>query len=470
MSTILKKLTMAVRDPVLVCDYFQSHFCSKQQSSPSFDPSQYKSGIKVEIEPLQISGNIMTFSWNSNGRIPGILKNKWTLEYPPYIDLTSIPRELLWMMYAMMTSEFFAWTSKIVIALPEKFDERFLIWWKGVLEINHRANPYNRNLADDSDFIFYNGKQQYDNSPNKWQDQIQIACMNGLGKDALAQIGLVKELSQEPILAVTVEHPWLFNKFNVYSKLRENCMRLEQHDIRPVFVSSQIKESFDFKIIPWYIFSLPLLYVHNVSICYHAEELDFHKYLNGVPIKPNTTIILLESINRILGYLDYDIKFKSGIVPLSSFGTQKLLIERYPQLQRFQASCMRQYPACSRCRKCQSHMAYISLCGKDYRDFGYHNVDIVSALTINPTELLDLERESQHHAFNKISGVTDSLDWVEKYYEDALPYAVLGAERILKQHFDSFTGPFNSYGIFEYDAYWWSKFADAICNGSGFVE
>ena len=87
----------------------------------------------------------------------------------------------------------------------------------------------------------------------------------------------------------------------------------------------------------------------------------------------------------------------------------------------------------------------------------------MSASKITLTELLDIVRESEHHVINKASGVSDNLDWVEKYYKDALSYAIPGIEGILKQHFDSFSGPFTSYRIYEYDVGKWGRTADDIC-------
>jgi len=469
MAAFVKKLKTAVKDSELAWDYLRDKFRKKQQPKLEYDPAQYKTGIKVKLEPPKISKNIIIFRWNSDGRIPGVLKDEWSITYPPDVDLTVVPRELLWMMYALMTSEFFAWTSKINVVLPEKLDERFLKWWRGVLEINHKANPYERNLSTDSNFSFVNGKTEAgyspNYSPNRRQTYPRIACMNGMGKDALCQMAVVKELTQEPILAVTVENPWLFSKIRIFKKLREACKILEQEDIHPLFISSSINQSFAFKIIPWYIFSLPLVYIYNMEMCYFAEELDFNKYFNGVPIKPNTSVTLLEAINKLMRDLDYGIEFRSGIVPLSSFGTQKLLVERYPEFQKHQFSCMNRYPPCSRCMKCQSHMAYIAICGEDYRDFGYRDVKLMSASDISPLELLDIERESQHHAFNRVSGVRDELDWVEKYYKDAIPYAAPGIEKILKDHFDAFEGSFTSYGIYKYDVQEWNKAINYIYPG-----
>jgi hypothetical protein len=467
MAAIVKKLKTTVRDPELAWDYLRARFGKKHQPKLEYDPAQYKAGIKVKIDPLKISKNIVTFRWDSDGKIPGVLKDEWSITYPSDVDLTAVPRELLWMMYALMTSEFFAWTSKINVVLPEKLDERFLKWWKGVLEINHKANHYKKNLSADSNFSFVNGKSEAGYSPNRRQTWLGIACMNGMGKDALTQMAVVKELTQEPILAVTVENPWQFPKIRIFKKLREACKTLEQYDIHPLVISSSINQSFEFKIIPWYIFSLPLLYVYNVRMCYHAEELDYNKYFNGVPIKPNTSVTLLEAINKLMRDLDYEIEFRSGIVPLSSFGTQKLLIERYPEFQKLQFSCTNRYPPCSRCMKCQSRMAYIAICGKDYRDFGYRDVKLMSASEITPVEFLDIVRESEHHAFNKASGVRDELDWVEKYYKDALPYTAPGIEKILKEHFDAFEGPFTSYGIYKYDVREWDKTIKNIYKSCG---
>mgnify|MGYP001095877544 CR=1 FL=1 len=263
MESIIKKLKTAVRDPKLAWDYLRARFRKKQQPKLEYDFTRYRAGIKVLIENPKISKNIITFTWDSNGRIPGVLKDDWSITYPPYVDLTTIPRELLWMMYVLMTSEFFAWTSRITIVLPEKLDARFLKWWKGVLKINHKANPYGRNLSADSDFSFVNGNDEVGYSRIRKRTRIEIACMNGMGKNALSQMAVVKELTQRPILTVTVENPWQFSEIRIFKKLREACKTLEQYDIYPLFISSAINQSFEFKIIPWYIFSLPLLYLYK---------------------------------------------------------------------------------------------------------------------------------------------------------------------------------------------------------------
>ena len=458
------KIKRAINDPELVWHYsrdkVQKSFKKLYEGS---EKRHYEIPIKLKLEIPRISKNIITFKWKSDNEIPMIRKNTWSIIYPNYVDLSTIPRELLWMIYSLMTSEFFAQASKITIILPEKLDERFLKWWKGVLKINHTANPYNGNLSAESEFKLVNGDKEIKiNNLSENIDDFEFVCMNGMGKDALVQMAMLRELTQEPILAVTVDNSWLFQKKNMFKKLVELSENLKEYDIHPCIVSSQIKESFDFKIVPWQIFSIPLLYLHNVKTCYWAIEFPFNKCINGIPVKPNATVILLESINNLLKDLGYEFEFKSGVLPLTTFGTMKLLIERYPKFQKFQYSCMYRYPPCSRGLKCQSQMAYITLCGRDYRELGYRDVKIIDLSTLSTQSILDIEREPIEHAINKVNGVNDGLNWVEKYYKDTLPYAIPEVEKILKEHFDAFEGPFTSYGIYKYDVREWNKTIDNI--------
>jgi hypothetical protein len=364
------------------------------------------------------------------------------------------------MIFALMTSEIFAHLSLLTLTLPEALDEHFLKWWNGVLSITHAANPYNENLTAEPEFTIINGKKEV--TPHHCEPAAHFSqvCMNSMGKDALSQIALVQELTQEPILAVTVDNSWLFRKKSMFKKVETLSKSLKQYNIHPYIVSSPVKDSFDFRVIPWQIFSLPLLYTHSVDTCYWALELPFNKCRNNIPVKPSATVILLESMNRVLKDLGYTFTFKSGVVPLTTFGTMKLFIERYPEFNRYQYSCMHQYPPCSRCQKCQSQMAYITMCGKDYTEWGYRDIKIKDLSTY--PDVLDIEREPIEHALNRVKGIPDDLEWVEKYYRDALPYAVPGVESILKEHFEGFEGPFTSCGIYEYNPRQWGDIAATI--------
>ncbi|MEM0385484.1 MAG: hypothetical protein QXH64_03425 [Nitrososphaeria archaeon] len=424
---------------------------------------RYSLPITLKLDKPRIKNNSITFVWKASGPIPGFKKNEWRITYPKNVNLSVIPRELLWLIYAMMTSELLAETSKINIVLPEKLDERFLELWKGVLSINHKANPYHNNLDETSDFNIFNGKEIVEvKSSQDDYNTFEFACMNSLGKDALVQIGMLRELTQEQIIAITIDNHWQFKKQHITSKIVERTRELKKYGVESCVVASPVKETFAFKIIPWQIFAIPLLYLYGVKICLWALELPFNKCYNGIPVKPNATVIMLEAINKLLNDLGYRFRFKSGVTPITTLGTMKLLIERYPELQKLQISCMYDYPPCSKCLKCQSQMAYIKLCGSDYREFGFRDTLIINANKLYREQILDLEREPIEYAISKANGFENNLNWVEKYWYDALAYTIPGIKKILDEHFEEFKGKFFSYDIYEYDVDLWKKNIEQI--------
>lgn len=423
------------------------------------------------IDRPAISKNSITFAW-SGGK-------QWTVIYPSYVALTLIPRDLLWIMFGMVTSEEWAWESKLGVSLHEKVDERILKWWGGLMRVNHYANPYGLNKEQRCNFTFVNGKEEP--LPTNYLEftkqlkveqpwapdahpQFPAMCMNGMGKDALCQIGMLTELRPNALLAVTVEHRWTFSHPSYYNLLWEKCQRLTEFNALPVLIKTNANEVFDLHIMPWYIYALPFMYLHRTKTCYHAMELEFNKYQNGVPVKPNTSVPALLSINKLLKSLGYDMEFRSGTVPLSSYGVQKLLVERYPELQALQTSCHHGDP-CNTCPKCQCHMAYLKVMGRNPKNYGY-NGKIKKVFEVDG--LLDIERESQHWALGKALDGSEppTTSWVKDYWLNALPYSIPDSERILREHFNPWSNMgFTTYGKYTYDTEDWEETAKEICNG-----
>jgi len=415
--------------------------------------------VIISVERLEVQGNKMSVTWDGK---------EWTVEYPPYVELGLVPRDLLWIMFGMVASEEWAWQSVLTIELPERVDSKITDWWTGLMKINHQANPYGLNKEEHCDFTFdrrmVTVHPRYPVSDN--YHTYPTVAMNGMGKDALCQIGMLKELGHNP-LGVMVNHRWLFRDRGeeVWEPLTTRLVLLEsEFGVSTQMVKTNANEVFDLHIMPWYIYALPLMYLHQTKTCYHAMELEFNKYLNGVPVKPNTSVPVLLSINRLLKSLGYDMEYRSGTVPLPSYGTQKLLVERYPELQKLQTSCMHGFPNCDTCPKCQCHMAYLKVMGKNPKKYGYNGK--ISRKDITVEGLLDIERESQHWALSKANGwEPDMISWVEKYWDDALPYGIPRSGAIMNDHFGMFMGRFESYGKFTYSTGSWDETARQICKG-----
>lgn len=417
----------------------------------------------MQINQMGVGKNRFEVSWDA-----GEGQKNWWAKYPPDVDLSLVPRELFWVMFGMATSEEWAWNLPLEVHLPEHVDERILRWWKGMMLINHMANPYGLDTGE-ARIEFINGREDTIRPlflPLGYPHISEI-CMNGMGKDALAQIGMVNEVSDTP-LCLTVDNRWAFSKPEIYDRIEDRIGELHDMGYPASIVSTNANEVFDLHIMPWYIYALPLMWLHQSKTCYHAEEIEFNKYVSGVPIKPNTSIPVLMSINKLLKSLGYGMEFRSGTAPLSSYGTQKLLVERYPGLQKLQTSCMHGFPNCNRCAKCRCHRAYIEMTGRKPRDHGYQEEKLLVrwklAKVFDPEKLLDIERESQHYALSPDPKPAE-FSWVKGYWEDALPYGIPDSERVLREHFKPFRGSMTSYGKYEYDVRKWDDTATGICSG-----
>ena len=109
-------------------------------------------------------------------------------------------------------------------------------------------------------------------------------------------------------------------------------------------------------------------------------------------------------------------------------------------------------------------MAYLKVMGKNPKKYGYNGK--ISRKDITVEGLLDIERESQHWALSKANGwEPDMISWVEKYWDDALPYGIPRSGAIMNDHFGMFMGRFESYGKFTYSTGSWDETARQICKG-----
>ncbi|GAG99861.1 unnamed protein product, partial [marine sediment metagenome] len=190
-------------------------------------------------------------------------------------------------------------------------------------------------------------------------------CSNGMGKDGLAVASLVKELG-----------------FDMRCFIVEGQLRDKIWDER----MSTMKKFYSLKNIPSNIVttnyfdifsSISGIYCYFLGIplaCHYGSEailsgIQIHvsktSQIDNVPYCPNESIFGFNYATKATG-----INFSSPTGPISEYGAQKLLVERYPELLKYQRSCNYGLPWCNRCSKCRRTSLYLELLGKEYRNLG----------------------------------------------------------------------------------------------------
>lgn len=107
--------------------------------------------------------------------------------------------------------------------------------------------------------------------------------------------------------------------------------------------------------------------------------------------------------SRYFRQKDLGVSLFSILRPLSELLIEKVLVERYPELQRLQMSCHAAHAEggvvkpCGRCEKCRRIVGMLSALGADPRACGYDDTQIASVLLSLPREDLHQESEGAEH-------------------------------------------------------------------------
>ncbi len=124
--------------------------------------------------------------------------------------------------------------------------------------------------------------------------------------------------------------------------------------------------------------------------------------------------------------------------PLSELLVEKILLERYPGLQKYQTSCHATHKEgdqifpCGRCEKCRRVIAMITAVGGDSRSCGYSEAQVNAALAVLASKGLHQEKEGVEH-----------LRWMLKEKNIVLPpeYPAKNHPEILHLRFEKDRSP-----------------------------
>jgi creatinine amidohydrolase/Fe(II)-dependent formamide hydrolase-like protein len=309
-------------------------------------------------------------------------------------------------------------------------------------------------------------------SITKWQlwssDRHRHCILSSGGKDSLLSYGLINEIGREvhPIFVNESGRHW-FTALNAYRHFKENIPNTAR-----VWVNSDrlfswmlqrmpfIRKDFanirsdEYPIRLWtvavFLFGvLPLLRKRGIGRLLIGDEYDtsVRKATRGVPHYDglyDQSIYFDHALSRYFMRKGWNISQFSVLRPLSELLIEKILFERYPDLQRQQTSCHathkegeRVYP-CGHCEKCRRIVAMLMAIGADPAQCGYSPSRIQDCLEKLPHKRISQEAAGASHLFSLLAkkGLIDTKDLPAK--------AVKEYPEILKLRFDSKSSPINS--------------------------
>jgi len=309
-------------------------------------------------------------------------------------------------------------------------------------------------------------------SKSKWQlwsaDKHRHCILSSGGKDSLLSYGLINEIGREvhPIFVNESGRHW-FTALNAYRYFKDNIPNTAR-----VWVNSDrlfawmlqrmpfIRKDFanirsdEYPIRLWtvavFLFGvLPLLRKRGVGRLLIGDEYDttVRKTTHGIPHYDglyDQSIYFDHALSRYFMRKGWNISQFSVLRPLSELLIEKILVERYPDLQRQQTSCHathkegeRVYP-CGQCEKCRRIVAMLKAIGADPVQCGYSPSRIQDCLEKLPRKRVSQEAAGARHLFFLLTqkGLIDA--------KELLPKDIQEHPEILKLRFDSKSSPINS--------------------------
>ena len=309
-------------------------------------------------------------------------------------------------------------------------------------------------------------------SRTKWQlwsvERNRHCILSSGGKDSLLSYGLINEIGGDvhPIFVNESGRHW-FTALNAYRYFKDNIPNTAR-----VWVNSDrlfawmlkrmpfIRQDFtnirsdEYPIRLWtvavFLFGvLPLLRKHAIGRLLIGDEYDtsVRKTTHGILHYDglyDQSIYFDHAISRYFMRKGWNLSQFSILRPLSELLIEKILVERYPDLQRQQTSCHaahkkdeRIYP-CGHCEKCRRIVAMLKAIGADPRQCGYSPSQIQECLGKLHRKGVSQETAGARHLFFLLAqkGLINE--------KELPPKAVKEYPEILKLRFDSKSSPINA--------------------------
>jgi len=185
-----------------------------------------------------------------------------------------------------------------------------------------------------------------------------VICANGFGKDGINVALLAKELGYTP-RCFTLKNQYkrgLWNeRWNTARKFY-NKSNIEYNLVNTNFFGNRTAQVGFYP----YVVGIPLAKYYGSNVILDGIQIHNNKtsILDGSFYCPGETIFTFNNVASTVG-----IRLSSPLRPISNFGSQKLLAERYKEFLPLQRSCMHGSPWCGKCSKCNRKALYLQTLG-----------------------------------------------------------------------------------------------------------
>jgi len=241
-----------------------------------------------------------------------------------------------------------------------------------------------------------------DRTPGGWEtDPAREAVLSSGGKDSLLSFGLLREMGHSPhAIFVNESGRHWYTALNAYRHFRDNVPgtarvwtnsdRLFSWMLRQLpFIRSDFADvrSDEYPVRLWtvavFLFgALPLLRKRGIGRLVIGDEFDttVRARHRGIPHYDglfDQSRYFDEALTRYFTGKGWCVRQFSVLRPLSELLIQKVLVERYPELQRHQTSCHATHlegsrvRPCGRCEKCRRIVGMLVATGGDPTACGY---------------------------------------------------------------------------------------------------
>jgi creatinine amidohydrolase/Fe(II)-dependent formamide hydrolase-like protein len=264
-------------------------------------------------------------------------------------------------------------------------------------------------------------------------DPLRHAVLSSGGKDSLLSFGLLREIGAETHSVFVNEsgRHW-YTALNAYRHFRDhvphtgrvwtNCDRVFAWMLRQLpFVRSDFARvrSDIYPIRLWtvavFLFgALPVLRARGVGRLVIGDEYDTsvrgtHHGITHYDGLYDQSRWFDAALSRFFHRKGWDVSQFSVLRPLSEFLVQRILAERYPDLQRHQMSCHATHldgtrvRPCGACEKCRRIIGMLSAIGADPRRSGYRPEQVRRCLDALPERSLKQEADGVSHLLARLA-------------------------------------------------------------------
>jgi hypothetical protein len=333
---------------------------------------------RCRVFPLEINRNTVRFRWEIEPAHEAWAGNGFSIEYENDVDLSLVPRALLWTVFLGATHAIWAMLDGYTVELDEPVADVELAFWNRMVAAVRSASAVPASAPGEFTVRFVSrGAADPTMRLTPARPAGPPAALLSCGKESLLSLGLLREVHGQAE-AITIESPmpgshdhesafrdWALRSIGRLPGIRVRRIR---SDIRATWGKNDhavkrggtayLNELADGPL--YSSFALPVAYQHDLSwICLGGEWGDWHvpqatpdgwrfdRYftLSG----PAFTAV------SALWQPRYGVGYTSVIQPVSQYLVERILLRRYPDLAAFQQSCFRAEPdvrACQSCEKC----------------------------------------------------------------------------------------------------------------------